>query len=147
MCRWCTAPPAAAAPPPPTALWRALWGGGWCSPVAGCRACSAVVVSIEVVVLMVGSGYTHSQVGTHAPAGMLQLDPPKQTAPPTHTRKRTSGLAGASVHLSQQSPRVWLWASGSKQVASPHQLNALQGSAWNGPSTLPGRCSLQRFGV
>ena len=57
-------------------------------------------------------------------------------------RKLISGRAGASHHFSQQSPNVWLCASGSKHTGAPHQENALQGSALKGPSTVPGRCSL-----
>jgi hypothetical protein len=46
----------------------------------------------------------------------------------------TSGIAGASVNFSQQSCRVWWWASGSKQTSAPHQANVLQGSRSNGPA-------------
>jgi hypothetical protein len=76
----------------------------------------------------------------------------RRTRIPAHSRpaarralsQRTSGRAGASVHLSQQSPRVWWCASGSKHSSAPHQENALQGSALKGPSILPGRCALAR---
>lgn len=70
---------------------------------------------------------------------MLPLHP---SHPLINTPAHTSGLAGASLHLSQQSPLVWLWASGSKHTASPHQLKLLQGSAEKGPSIWPGRCAL-----
>lgn len=49
-------------------------------------------------------------------------------------RMLTSGTAGASVNLSQQSCSVWWWASGSKQAGAPHQTNVLQGSWSNGPA-------------
>lgn len=40
----------------------------------------------------------------------------------------TSGTAGASVNLSQQSPSVCSWMSGSKHPAgAPHQVNVLHG--------------------
>ena len=42
---------------------------------------------------------------------------------------RTSGEAGPSVNLSQQSPLLCLWASGSKHSSSEHQANALQGNS------------------
>ena len=80
----------------------------------------------------------------HVPrAGRPPAAPPPCTRLQEHRmRARTSGAAGASVHFSQQSPKVWLWASGSKQKGAPHPEKALQGSPEKGPSTLPGRCSL-----
>lgn len=44
-----------------------------------------------------------------------------------HTPTRTSGMTGPSVNLSQQSPFVWVWASGSKHTSSGQNANALQG--------------------
>lgn len=49
-------------------------------------------------------------------------------------RMLTSGLAGASVNFSQQSPLLCECASGSKQVSNAQKANALQGRLPNGPA-------------
>lgn len=54
---------------------------------------------------------------------------PADSAP----RWLTSGAAGASVNLSQQSPWLCLWASGSKHSGKAQKVTALQGSFPNGP--------------
>ena len=46
----------------------------------------------------------------------------------------TSGMWGISENLSQQSPRVWLCVSGSKEMSSTHQLHAIPGAKAGGVS-------------
>lgn len=59
-------------------------------------------------------------------------------------RMLTSGDAGASVNLSQQSPRLCVCASGSKHFSSVQNANALHGSEPNGPAGGRGRRRSQR---
>ena len=101
-------------------------------------------------------GHHHSYRGDQVP--FVSFTPRGSTTPACHCtfsgavgwrsrapalsvpRMLTSGAAGASVNLSQQSPREWLCASGSKHVSSEHKEKALQGmdpkSGWFGS----GRC-------